>query len=165
MKSGVYQINCKNSKEFYIGSAKDLNHRWNTHLYCLKNNKHHNIILQRKFNKYGEENFKKITSDPPYPFSVSRTEHKNFHNNHPPRIFQAPELKLPYRPAWTTPPPGHCTGPVKIQTMARNKNFFRIYCMIGRGITTRTSYPRSSPPQIRAWVLPSSRCREMMEWR
>ena len=57
MKSGIYQINCKNSKEFYIGSAKDLNHRWNTHLYCLKNNKHHNIILQRKFNKYGEENF------------------------------------------------------------------------------------------------------------
>lgn len=71
MKSGIYQINCKNSKEFYIGSAKDLNHRWNTHLYCLKNNKHHNIILQRKFNKYGKENFEfKILSKAPIEYLI-----------------------------------------------------------------------------------------------
>lgn len=71
MKSGIYQINCKNSNEFYIGSTKDLNHRWNTHLYCLKNNKHHNIILQRKFNKYGEENFEfKILSKVPVEYLI-----------------------------------------------------------------------------------------------
>lgn len=71
MKSGIYQISCKNSNEFYIGSAKDLNHRWNTHLYCLKNNKHHNIILQRKFNKYGENNFEfKILSKVPKEYLI-----------------------------------------------------------------------------------------------
>lgn len=71
MKSGVYQISCKNSNDFYIGSAKNLNHRWNTHLYGLKNNKHHNIILQRKFNKYGEENFEfKILSKVPEEYLI-----------------------------------------------------------------------------------------------
>lgn len=57
LKSGIYKITCLKSKDFYIGSSKDLNHRWNTHLYTLKNNKHCNIILQRKYNKYGKENF------------------------------------------------------------------------------------------------------------
>lgn len=71
MKSGIYQISCKNSNDFYIGSAKDLNHRWNTHLYCLKNNKHHNIILQRKFNKYGKDNFEfKILSKVPVEYLI-----------------------------------------------------------------------------------------------
>jgi group I intron endonuclease len=71
MKSGIYQISCKSSDDFYIGSAKNLNHRWNTHLYCLKNNKHHNIILQRKFNKYGEENFEfKILSKVPVEYLI-----------------------------------------------------------------------------------------------
>lgn len=58
LKSGIYKITCKNSSEFYIGSAKNLTQRWITHLYYLKNNKHHNIILQRKYNKYGKDNFR-----------------------------------------------------------------------------------------------------------
>ncbi len=57
LNSGIYKITCKKSSEFYIGSAKDLSQRWIIHLYCLKNNKHHNVILQRKYNKYGQSNF------------------------------------------------------------------------------------------------------------
>lgn len=58
LKSGIYKITCLHSNSFYIGSAKNIKHRWNVHLSDLRKNKHHNIIIQRKYNKYGIENFK-----------------------------------------------------------------------------------------------------------
>lgn len=54
---GVYRIvndiNCK----IYIGSSIHVNKRLEEHRSTLKNNCHHNIHLQRAWNKYGEENF------------------------------------------------------------------------------------------------------------
>ncbi len=58
MKSGIYKIlNVLNNK-FYIGSSKDIKQRWTRHLKDLKSNKHHNIHLQRSFNKYGLSSFR-----------------------------------------------------------------------------------------------------------
>lgn len=57
MTSGVYHIlNTLNGKR-YIGSSVDIEKRWRNHLYMLKNGIHHNLHLQRAFNKYGENVF------------------------------------------------------------------------------------------------------------
>lgn len=42
---------------FYVGSAFNYKNRWSHHIHLLNNNKHHNIHLQRAWNKYGAENF------------------------------------------------------------------------------------------------------------
>ena len=53
--SGIYKIQSKVKPDrIYIGSAVHLSKRWTTHLWGLRNNKHHSIKLQRHFNKYGE---------------------------------------------------------------------------------------------------------------
>lgn len=58
MASGIYKIiNIINNK-IYIGSANNFTSRFGVHRYDLRNNKHHNIYLQRSWNKYGEQNFK-----------------------------------------------------------------------------------------------------------
>ncbi len=53
----VYKIENKITNDIYVGSAINLTKRKYYHLYDLKNNKHHSIILQNSYNKYGEENF------------------------------------------------------------------------------------------------------------
>jgi group I intron endonuclease len=59
IKTGVYKIRNLITDDCYVGSAAySFNKRWNTHKHQLKNNKHHSIILQRAWNKYGEKNFK-----------------------------------------------------------------------------------------------------------
>jgi len=56
--TGIYKIKNIINNDCYIGSASyTFNKRWNTHKHQLKNNKHHSIILQRAWNKYGENNF------------------------------------------------------------------------------------------------------------
>jgi group I intron endonuclease len=56
-KSGIYKIiNSKNNK-FYLGSSKNIPKRWDAHKRALRKNKHDNILLQRSWNKYGEECF------------------------------------------------------------------------------------------------------------
>lgn len=57
MNSGIYKITNIENNKFYIGSAIMLYKRWSTHKQQLKNNKHHSIILQRAWNKYGENKF------------------------------------------------------------------------------------------------------------
>lgn len=53
----IYQIiNNINGKK-YIGSTKHPLKRWGQHMYSLDNKTHHNIILQRAWDKYGKENF------------------------------------------------------------------------------------------------------------
>lgn len=55
--SGVYQIvNIVNGRK-YIGSSKNIEKRFEEHRKNLKTNKHINIILQRSYNKYGENSF------------------------------------------------------------------------------------------------------------
>jgi len=57
-RTGVYCIrNTANGKR-YVGSASiSFGTRWNGHKSDLRNNKHHSILLQRAWNKYGESAF------------------------------------------------------------------------------------------------------------
>jgi group I intron endonuclease len=56
MNIGVYKIVNKVTGDFYIGSSVNLNKRFNNHKHFLANQRHHNIILQNVFNKYGLDN-------------------------------------------------------------------------------------------------------------
>jgi group I intron endonuclease len=57
MKIGVYKIkNLKNGK-FYIGSSRDMDLRFKSHIYRLKANSHHCKHLQASFNKHGVDAF------------------------------------------------------------------------------------------------------------
>ena len=56
MNSGIYMI-FDSQGRFYIGSAVNMQKRWNQHLHYLRHGKHNNGILQRAFDKYGEESF------------------------------------------------------------------------------------------------------------
>ncbi len=49
----VYKIVSEINNKFYIGSALDYIRRKKRHLSDLQNNKHHSILLQRHYNKYG----------------------------------------------------------------------------------------------------------------
>ena len=53
----IYKIENLKTNEIYVGSAINLAKRKYYHLYDLKNNKHHSIILQNSYNKHGVENF------------------------------------------------------------------------------------------------------------
>lgn len=56
MKTGLYKITAPNGK-FYIGSTtQTFKKRWNAHRSNLRRGCHRNKILQRAWNKYGEEN-------------------------------------------------------------------------------------------------------------
>lgn len=57
MLSGIYEIRNLIDNKIYIGSARNLNKRKNQHLRSLETKRHHNILLQRAYNKYGKENF------------------------------------------------------------------------------------------------------------
>ena len=54
---GVYRIVNNINGKIYIGSSIHVNKRLEEHKNTLKNNNHHNIHLQRAWNKYGEESF------------------------------------------------------------------------------------------------------------
>jgi len=58
MLSGIYQIRNIVTDKIYVGSATNLNRRKREHFYYLKRNKHHSILLQRNYNKYGLDYFK-----------------------------------------------------------------------------------------------------------
>lgn len=55
--SGIYRIVCTANKKFYLGSSNNLHQRWFEHRGYLRNNRHHSILLQRAWNKYGETSF------------------------------------------------------------------------------------------------------------
>jgi group I intron endonuclease len=54
---GVYEIYCSKSGKRYIGSSKDIEKRWESHLRGLRSGKHHNYYLQKAYYRYGEDNF------------------------------------------------------------------------------------------------------------
>lgn len=61
MKTGIYKITNITNGQCYIGSCAHKDGfplRWRNHLRSLRHNKHHSIILQRAWNKYGASNFK-----------------------------------------------------------------------------------------------------------
>ena len=53
----IYEIKNVKTNWRYIGCSKNVSNRWKEHLRGLKNDNHHNIHLQRAWNKYGESNF------------------------------------------------------------------------------------------------------------
>lgn len=55
--SGVYIITNTTNGNRYIGSSVDIRRRWATHLRELRRGKHGNQILQRAWDKYGEDGF------------------------------------------------------------------------------------------------------------
>lgn len=55
--SGVYRIRNTINNHSYVGSARVLNTRRNSHFYLLRRGKHHSAYLQRSWNKYGEASF------------------------------------------------------------------------------------------------------------
>lgn len=57
MACGIYKLINIENKKFYIGSAKDIVHRFRRHISDLNCGKHHNILLQRAWDK-GYRKFK-----------------------------------------------------------------------------------------------------------
>jgi group I intron endonuclease len=57
MTCGIYKIVNQKNNKYYLGSSKNIEKRWQTHKRTLKKNTHHNIHLQRAWNKYGENSF------------------------------------------------------------------------------------------------------------
>lgn len=57
LNSGLYLISNKSTGKVYIGSSSNLRKRRLTHMRQLRNGNHHNVYLQRAFNKYGESDF------------------------------------------------------------------------------------------------------------
>ena len=54
---GIYMIKCVANDKTYIGSSNDVMRRLKTHKRELKNGSHNNLLLQREYIKYGEDNF------------------------------------------------------------------------------------------------------------
>jgi len=55
--SGVYTITHTESGRVYVGSSKNIPHRWRGHIRALKSGTHHSVHLQRAWSKYGAEAF------------------------------------------------------------------------------------------------------------
>jgi hypothetical protein len=54
---GIYRIKNKTNNKCYYDSSKDIEIRFRQNKTHLNNNTHPNIILQRSWNKYGEDIF------------------------------------------------------------------------------------------------------------
>lgn len=58
---GIYKIVNTFNNKVYIGSSVDIESRHQEHKRDLRNGKHHNYLLQRDWDKYGEESFEFVT--------------------------------------------------------------------------------------------------------
>jgi group I intron endonuclease len=73
--SGIYKIqSTAKSDKIYIGSAIDLNKRWNNHISDLRNNKHSNKKLQNHVNKYGLNDLVFTVIEPCLPIFLTTRE-------------------------------------------------------------------------------------------
>lgn len=53
----IYEIRNVQVDKRYVGSTSNLYKRWKDHKSRLKNGKHHSVLLQRAWDKYGEDAF------------------------------------------------------------------------------------------------------------
>jgi group I intron endonuclease len=58
MKNVIYLIKNIVNNKVYVGSAVNISKRWSRHKKDLAKGKHHSCLLQRAWDKYGEQNFK-----------------------------------------------------------------------------------------------------------
>ena len=56
-KSGIYQILNLTNQKCYVGSSKDISHRWCDHKRELREGKHGNKHFQNAWSKHGKNNF------------------------------------------------------------------------------------------------------------
>lgn len=54
---GIYKITNNVNGKIYIGQSINIKTRWKDHINTLNRQNSHSILLQRAWNKYGEENF------------------------------------------------------------------------------------------------------------
>ena len=57
IKSGIYITEGKTHHKIYIGSSIDVYKRWARHKWELRKRLHDNVLLQRAWDKYGENDF------------------------------------------------------------------------------------------------------------
>jgi len=57
MTSGIYQIKNNSNGKLYVGSAANFFARWRDHKHRLRLKRHHSVVLQRAWDKYGSECF------------------------------------------------------------------------------------------------------------
>jgi group I intron endonuclease len=57
MRGGIYRIVCLPSGHCYVGSSQDTRKRWHLHRCALRHGKHHSFVLQRAWDKHGEQAF------------------------------------------------------------------------------------------------------------
>lgn len=55
MTMGIYSITNTKTGKRYVGSSKDIETRFKSHMYGLRKKEHHSIKLQRSYNKYKNE--------------------------------------------------------------------------------------------------------------
>lgn len=56
-KTGIYRIYNTKTDKSYVGQAIDIEVRWNGHKRELEEGCHHNVLLQRDWDKYGKSSF------------------------------------------------------------------------------------------------------------
>lgn len=54
---GIYELRNVVNKKIYVGKSINLAWRWKNHIHLLRTGKHHNIYLQRAWNKHGKDAF------------------------------------------------------------------------------------------------------------
>lgn len=81
-KAGTYKIQNKDTGKIYVGSTVNLQKREKDHFSYLRRGTHHNIYLQRAFDKYGEESFNFIVLDhcDPDPETLIKLEQQEYNS-------------------------------------------------------------------------------------
>jgi len=96
---GIYNILCLSNQKIYIGSSKDIHHRYYHHLYELRKNKHTNIHLQRAFNKYGKDSFELIIIENCQPENLLILEQEYLNNTNKDKCFNI-NYRAERPPSW-----------------------------------------------------------------
>src|SRR5574343_487029 len=74
--SGIYIIMNEITSKVYIGSSNNIYKRLNTHISTLRSCDHHNIHLQKSWNKHGENNFVFCIAERCNPDTILKEEQK-----------------------------------------------------------------------------------------